>query len=191
MKTIKEINFYLYGFKGNIINITVFFGLIFSLLMMIYIFFQPLKIEQQDFEEVPLFELRGFIMYELNPQGLKTVLLGESSKRFSDRYTVESINYTDNAKSYIANMKADHGIYRDEDISLDGNVTYKRDDGLKFHSQEAKYNKKTTLLFTDKNYIIHWGENSARGTSLRYNNGTNKITSKNIEATYKLQASNK
>lgn len=184
---IKEISFCLYGFKGYIINITLFFGFIFTVLMMIYLFFQPLKVKQQEFVEVPLLEMVSFAMYELNTKGLKTILLGSSSKRFSDRYEVENINYTDNSKEFNVNMKADKGLYKGEKILLDGNVFYYREDGLTFESQEAKYNKKSTILSTDKEYVIYRDKNSIKGKSLTYNNKTNKIKSVKIEAVYQLQ----
>ncbi|MBN2815887.1 MAG: LPS export ABC transporter periplasmic protein LptC [Campylobacterales bacterium] len=172
-------------------NITLFFGFIFSVLLAIYVFFQPLEIKQQKFTEIPLFELSGFALYELDGQGLKTILLGDSSKRFSDRYTVDGINYTDNSKEYIANMKAKKGLYKGDDISLEGDVVYNREDGLIFESQEAQYNKKSTILSTDKAFIVYRGKESVKGSSFVYDNTQKKLSSKNIEAIYQLEESTK
>jgi len=157
---------------------------------MIYLVFQPLDLKKQEFVEVPLFEIKGFTMYELDTKGLKTILFGTDSKRYSDRYTVENVNYTDSSKLYIANMKADHGIYKDENIFLKDNVTYAREDGLTFESDMADYYKKSGIISTDMDFIIMQGENNAIGTSLEYNNITNKIKAKKIKAIYQLQESN-
>lgn len=151
--------------------------------------FKPLEIKQQEFVEVPLLEMKVFTMYELDTKGLKTILFGSSSKRFSDRYTVRNLNYTDSAKEYIANMKADTGLYKNENIDLNGNVVYLREDGLTFESDSANYNKKRSILSTKEDFIVHRGKNSAIGTSLHYNNKTNKMKATKIEAIYQLQES--
>ena len=140
---------------------------------------------------MPLFQLTGFAVYELDTKGLKTILLGDSSERYSDRYSVQGIDYTDNSELYIANMRSDYGLYKGSLIQLDGNVTYIREDGLTFMSQKALYDKKSTLLYTDEEYTIFKGEDRVRGDSLRYNNTKNTIDSKNIEVIYQLQEGKK
>lgn len=140
---------------------------------------------------MPLFQLTGFAVYELDTKGLKTILLGDSSERYSDRYSVQGIDYTDNSELYIANMRSDYGLYRGSVVELDGNVTYIREDGLTFMSQKALYDKKSTLLYTDEEYTIFKGEDRVRGDSLRYNNTKNTIDSKNIEVIYQLQEGKK
>jgi len=157
--------------------------------MMIYLFFQPIEMKKQEFVEVPLFNLKNFTMYELDKKGLKTILLGNNAKRFSDRYTVENINYTDSAKKYISNMKSNNGTYKDEIILLKGDVTYTREDGLTFQSEIAQYNKKSAILSTDTAFVLYKDKNSARGASLEYNNITNKIKATKIKAIYQLQES--
>jgi lipopolysaccharide assembly outer membrane protein LptD (OstA) len=158
---------------------------------MIYIFFKPLDIEQQISKETPLFEITAFAIHELDTRGLKSVLTGSGSKKFKERYTVEDINYTDNSKKYLANMRADSGVYKNDETILNGNVNYTREDGLVFKGQEAKYNKKLALLSTDEEYRIYKGENSVVGKTLLYNSNTNKIKSSNIKAIYQLQESKK
>jgi len=140
---------------------------------------------------VPLFQLTGFEVYELDTKGLKTILLGDSSERYSDRYSVQGIDYTDNSELYIANMRSDYGLYRGSVVELDGNVTYIREDGLTFKSQKALYDKNSTLLYTDEEYTLFKGEDRVRGDSLRYNNTKNIIDSKNIEVIYQLQEGKK
>ena len=140
---------------------------------------------------MPLFQLTGFAVYELDTKGLKTILLGDSSERYSDRYSVQGIDYTDNSELYIANMRSDYGLYRGSVVELDGNVTYIREDGLTFKSQKALYDKNSTLLYTDEEYTLFKGEDRVRGDSLRYNNTKNIIDSKNIEVIYQLQEGKK
>lgn len=153
---------------------------------MIFFLFKPLNIKEQNFTDIPLFELETFILYELNTQGLATLMIGTEGIRYANRYQIKDIDYTDNSKQYIANMKAKHGIYKDEIVHLNGDVVYSREDGLVFTTQEIEYNKKTSVAHTDKAYVAYKGENIVRGESLDYNNLLNRSNSTNVVANYKI-----
>ncbi len=174
---------------GYSVNINLFFIGIWILLLVIFIGFKPLDIKQQDFVDVPLFKLTAFTLHELDEDGLVTLMKGIKATRYSDRYEVANIDYTDSSKKYIANMRADSGLYVDKDeiINLKGNVFYNREDGLVFETDEATYNKKTSIAKTDKNYILYRGLDRVIGTSLKYDNGLNRVKSKNVIVKYQLE----
>ena len=148
-----------------------------------------MHIKQQKFVDVPLFELKDFTLYELNGMGLQTIMLGTSATRYANRYTVQNMDYTDNSKEYIANMKADHGLYKNDFVTLTGNVEYIREDGLTFKSQKATYNKKTTDVVSDVDYIAYLNDSVVEGSYIKYNNEKNRIFSKNVRAKIQLQES--
>ncbi|MCK9491750.1 MAG: LPS export ABC transporter periplasmic protein LptC [Sulfurimonas sp.] len=170
-------------------NINAFFILIFIGLIMIYVGFKPLNIAKQDFKDVPLFELESFVLHELNQEKLITIMKGSKAKRFADKYRVIDIDYTDNSKELLANIRSDIGLYRDKKdiINLVGNVIYNREDGLVFESQEAIYNKKEAIAETQKDYIMYREKNEIIGTSLVYNNTNGKVKSKNVIAIYQIK----
>ncbi len=172
-------------------NINIFFLIITSFLFIILFTFKPLDIKQQDFVDVPLFNISYFTMYELDNYGLVTQMNGTNGIRYEDRYTVKDIDYTDNSKEYIANMKADNGIYKGDVVNLDGNVVYFREDGLTFETQHAVYNKKTSISRADGDYVLYQGDNIAVGKKLTYNNLSEKITSKHVTMKYQLKERNK
>jgi LPS export ABC transporter protein LptC len=187
MKMTKEKHFYLYGFKEFIININTFLAFIFFGLTAIFFMFKPLEIEQQKHGDIPLLSLKDFVMYELNTQGLETYMLGTEAIRFKDRYEVIDIDYTDNAKEYIAHIKANFGRYKTSIVDLNGDVRYTREDGIVFESQHVVYNKLTTIAISDNDYVIHKGNNRIIGSYLKQNNLKNTIYSQNIRAIYQLQ----
>jgi LPS export ABC transporter protein LptC len=154
---------------------------------MIYFFFKPLKIKEQEFIDVPLFELSSFTLYELNRERLETIMHGTKTVRYSNRYTVKDVNYTDNSKEYIANMRANDATYQDDIIKLNGNVVYKREDGLSFETKKVVYNKKTNIAYTDDNYISYFEGNTIKGSSLEYNNLTKQTDSTYVNVTYNLK----
>ena len=155
--------------------------------MLIFIGFKPLDVKQQNFVDVPLFELQSFVVYEINQLGLDTMMLGSNAIRYSDRYTVKNIDYTDNSTNYIANMKANNGIYKNNIVVLNGDVVYTREDGLTFQTQKAIYNKKTSIAKTDTPYVLYQGQNRVRGLSLIYNSKLNTIQSNQVVSKYQLK----
>ena len=154
--------------------------------MMIYVFFKPLNIKQQTFKDIPVFEISSFTLYEIDNSSLATFMKGDNAIKYSDRYLISNINYTDNSEKYLANMSANQAIYKDDLISLDGDVMYDREDGLAFKSQMLTYNKKTNITKTDKSFKLYQAQNSITGTSLRYNNVLNNAQANNVIVKYQL-----
>lgn len=154
--------------------------------MMIFLFFKPLEIKKQEFVDVPLLNIDKFTMYEFNREGLQTVMKGEETLRYSDRYTVSDINFTDYSEDFKANMSAKEGLYKGNTVNLEGNVTYHREDGLAFKSKTLLYNTKTAIAVTNDKYIANFGVSTMQGETLNYNSKLNKIKSKNVSINYKL-----
>ncbi len=173
--------------KGYSININLFFLFIVGGLMMIFFLFKPMDIKEQNFDDIPLFEMSAFTLLEFNPSGLATLMVGESATRYNDRYKVKKINYTDNTQEFRANMKANEGLYRDEIVDLNGDVAYVREDGLIFKSESASYDKKTATASTLDAYVSEQGANKVIGTALKYNNLLKRVESKNIVVNYQLK----
>ena len=146
-----------------------------------------MQFKEQKFTDVPLFELTSFTTYEIDKIGLITLMLGDNAIRYEDRYVVKNINYTDNSKKYIANMKSNNGIYKEDVVTLRGDVIYSREDGLTFETDQAVYDKKTSVATTDDVYVAVQNFNTINGSSLEYNNDLKKIESKNVIVKYQLK----
>ncbi len=181
----------LFGTKEQVINISLFFGLIFAVLMMIYIFFKPMEFKKYKLQETPLIEIQDFTLYELDKRGITSLFGGSNSKRYEDRDIVENIDYTDSSADLKANISAKKGIHMGETIELHENVIYSREDGVRFESESAHYDKKSAIFFTDKNFIIYKGKNSTTGNFLLYKSKEKITNAKKIQAVYQLQESNK
>ncbi|MDD5156950.1 LPS export ABC transporter periplasmic protein LptC [Sulfurimonas sp.] len=172
-------------------NINIFFVLVASILLAIFAMFKPIYIKQREFVDVPVFDISNFLMYELNVNGLKTFIKGDKATKYADRDTVENIDYTDNSKKYMINIKAKNGIYKDKVVYLDGDVVFFREDGLTFETQKAVYDKITTIARADGDYLIHRAKNSVVGRELKYNNQLNSVSAKDISAIFQLKESKK
>jgi len=159
-------------------------------LILIFTMFHPRDIKEQKFEDVPLFELNSFVIYDVDKTGLETMMLGNSAFRYSDKYIVKNINFTDNTQEFIVNMKAKNGIYKDDTVVFNGDVVCSREDGLTFETKEATYNHKTDITEITDDFIAYMGSNTIVGSSASYDNKLNIITSKNIISNYKLRGKN-
>jgi hypothetical protein len=146
-----------------------------------------LDVKKQDFVDIPLFELTSFVIYEINKVGLEDMIIGSSAIRYSDRYAFENIDYTDNSKELIANMKANNGIYENDILSLQGDVTYSREDGFTLETTQAVYDKKTSVATISANYVAHKDDNEVRGSSAEYDNSLKKSKSKNVTVKYQIR----
>jgi len=172
-------------------NINLFFLFISSILLMILFLFEPMDIKKQEHKDVPMFNIASFTIYELDTKGLNTFISGSKATRYTDRYTIKDMDYTDNSQTYLANMKSNYGVFKDDIVDLIGDVVYFREDGLTFETKKATYNKKTTIAKSKSNFVLYQNKNKVTGTNLVYNNTSNLVSAKNIKIKYQLQEGKK
>lgn len=168
-------------------NINIFFVFIIIGLAMIFFLFKPIDITQQKVSNMPLLEIENFKITELDKKGLLSVSEGFKGIKYIDRYTVENLNYTDNTKKYLSNIRANNGTYKGNLIELSGDVVYSREDGFSLQTQNANFNEKTKVVNSTSKYISHFNGNEARGSSIQYDTTRGIVKSKNIVAKYKIK----
>ena len=168
-------------------NINLFFLIVAAGLSAILFGFKPITVKQQEFIDVPVFNVLAFTMYELNHEGLVTLMSGTQGTKYSNRYVVDHADYTDNSKNYVANIKAKNGIYQNDIATMTGDVVYFREDGLTFESEEVIYNKKTSITRSDGDYVLYRNKNKVTGNFLVYNNNKDLIDSKKVTVKYQIK----
>ncbi len=172
-------------------NINLFFIFVFTVLAMIYTFFNPMKLEEFDKKELAQLELVNFSVYDLDKNGLRSVFHGQKGYKYEDRYEVSDINYTDNTKEYIAYLHSSFGRYKDNIVDLKGNAVYKRADGLTFKTEIASYNQKTGVFQAPNAYTFYRNDDKITGTKLVFDSKEHHMLSKQISATYQIQNNGK
>lgn len=172
-------------------NLNIFLSIVIIALSMIYFLFEPMNIKKIDSKDIPQFSLGRFTLKELDKTGLVSMMHGDKAIRYSDRYEVYNIDFTDNSKKYLSNMKAKKGLYKRDVVYLNGDVELKRDDGLSFFSQKAKYDKKRDIVSTDTNYTAFMDKNRINGSSVILDNKKDTMKSKKIYIVYDLEEKKK
>ena len=168
-------------------NINIFFTAIIALLLMILFLFKPIDMKKNNHGEIALLTLKNFKISELSKEKLSSVIIGETGTRYSDRYIIDNLNYTDNEGEFLVNLKSKIGNYKNNILDLKGDVEYIRADGLSFYSQRAIYNEKTKVVNTPVKYTSNMNGNRAKGSSIVYNSVTKVTKSKNITINYKIK----
>ncbi len=170
------------------ISANYFFITVAILLAAILYFFKPLKIEERIEKEVAQLELRNFTLYELGVDGLKDIMIGRHGFRFEDRIEIKDIDYTDSTRSLQNNIQADFGRYNNKDIiTLEGNVRYYREDGLKFRSNRAIIHQKDETIDAAGPFTLHKNGESAIGTDLFYDGKNGLSRAKNVTGIFELK----
>lgn len=151
-----------------------------------FIYFKPAEHDQLEANEIPIFELDHFNIYEISPAGINHFFEGDHGKRFSDRYEVTQAKFSNNKKALFESIRADNASYKDEIVSLNGNVHYVRDDGLQFNSDEGVYDQNRSIITTDGVFTITKNANSVHGTHLYYDLNLDTVSADHIRGSYQL-----
>ena len=171
------------------LNANYFFIAIASILLAILLLFKPVEIKpmNNDGKEIAELELRNFTLYELDVEGLKDVMIGRKGYRFKDRIEVEDIDYTDSTRSLQNNVQADFGVYTGEKlITLEGNVRYYREDGMKFRSDKAIINQDEETITTIGPFKMDKFADNVVGDDLFYDTKKGLSTAKDVTGVFTL-----
>lgn len=169
------------------LNINLFLAIISAILFSIFIFIKPFEVLKSEKKEVPILELNDFIIFELDTEGLNTKLLGSHAFKFTNRYEIDNVDYTDAKNELSDNLTAKHGRYQDDIIDLEGDVHYKRIDGVRFDSQEAQYKNKLGIVSTQKDFILYQNESWFSGTKLLFDTKKESYSALSVEGLYYLE----
>jgi len=166
--------------------ISIFFTLILALLLGMFSYFKPTESAKGVAENVPLFELDHFVIYEITPHKISHSFSGDHGAKFQDYYDATNAKLTNNKRELLESIQADHAIYQGDVINLKGNVHYVREDGLEFRSHEGIYDQKNSFAKTKGAFTITKDQHSVRGTQLYYDLAHDTVDANQITGIYQL-----
>ena len=158
--------------------------------MSIFIFLEPQSYAQNADENVPRLEIEDFTLYEINTQGVQSVVSGTLGRQYISHYEVENSHYIQNKNHLGEHLYADKGVFEKDTAYLNDNVRYFREDGLSFESDHAVYDTKKEFLYVPENFILTQNENIIYGKELHYYSQTGDIKAQTIDANYYIQEKN-
>lgn len=149
-------------------------------------YFNPTDSIQTKTVEVPQFELDKFVIYEISPSRIDHFFEGEHGKRFLDRYEATDAKFTNNERVLLESIQANSAHYKDDIITLTGDVRYVRADGLRFRSNEGVYNQKKSFVKTNGAFTITENQNTVHGTRLHYDLNNDTVLADQVRGSYQL-----
>lgn len=167
-------------------SINLFFVLVLGLLMGMYGYFSPMAQGEKNNTEVPKIHLFSFSLYEISHRGVDHILEGKEGKKFDDRYEITQANFSDNTKTQFQTIRSDTALYRDDVLVVEGNVHYRRADGLEFRSQEGKYDAKQSRISTEGSFVITQNANRVDGRRLNYDTERKTVSANTVQGIYQL-----
>ena len=169
------------------ISANYFFITVAFLLAAILYFFKPMEMEERIEKEVAQLELHNFTLYEIGVDGLKDIMIGRNGLRFEDRIEIKDIDYTDSTRSLQNNIQADFGRYNNRDIiTLEGNVRYYREDGLKFSTNRAIIDQNRETITTFGPFTLEKLSEKAVGMDLFYDNKNGRSNATDVTGLFDL-----
>lgn len=168
-------------------KITHFFVLLFVFSLSLLILLKPQEYQKAGNGKIPQMEIEDFTLYELNKEGVKSVVSGTLGRQYKTYYEVENAHYVENKNRLGEHLYADKGKFEKNIAYLNDNVRYFREDGLSFESDHAIYDTNKELLYVPKRFILTQNENIIYGNELHYNAKNGKITAQQIDANYYLE----
>lgn len=156
--------------------------LLFSLSL--FVFLEPEKIDKVSGEVIAQLEIEDFTLYEIDENGVTSVVSGSDAKQYVSHYEVENAHYIENKNKLGEHLYADHARFEKDIAYLNDNVRYFREDGLSFESDKAIYNTKKEVLYVPDSFVLTQNENVVYGKELHYNSKTGKIKAEEIDANY-------
>jgi len=157
----------------------------------LFVFLRPEAVVKSDDKEIAQLELEDFMVYEMDKNGVTSVVSGSSGKQFTKYYEVENAHYIENKNQLGEHLYADKARFENDIAYLDDNVRYFREDGLSFESDKAIYNTKKEHLFVPDKFVLTQNENVIYGKKLNYHSKTGKIKAQKIDANYYIEEETK
>lgn len=167
-------------------SINLFFVLLLGAMLSMFAYFKPSSSHDPKNGEVPRIELESFVIYEVEPQGVKRFFEGKEGKVFDERYEIASAKFSNNTKKLLESIQGDHVLYQGDFITLNGNVRYQREDGLQFRSEEGTFDQNRSLIRTEGDFVITQNRNRIEGTKLYYNIEDDTVSADAIRGSYQL-----
>ena len=116
---------------------------------------------------------------EVDTNKTQGVAFGTYGVRNAGVLTVYHLRYhTDNLKLLTSNR----GIYKQNKMYLDGNISVHQKKGFDYSAEHAVYNKKTEILNITSPFTAVMNQNIMHGKSLRYNMQTKEGFATQVDA---------
>jgi len=123
---------------------------------------------------------KSFELFELHKDiPAKRVSALEATK-YKDYLDLKEINITDEKGNNVVSRRA---VYEDNVVFMKDEVSFKRQDGLQFSTENLTYELKKEYIKTLSAFNLKFNGHNIKGTNLDYKIGDREISADNVRAT--------
>jgi len=122
---------------------------------------------------------RDFSLVEINEKGIENELRATEAIKYKNSLEARDINITHKKIYHVLAKKA---VYKKNIVSIENNITLKKDNEMEFQTDTLTYKMKEKIAYTDDGFIMDINGSKIRGTHLKYDLNRGEISADNINA---------
>ncbi len=123
---------------------------------------------------------RDFSLVEINQNGIENELKATEAIKYKNSLEARDINITHEKVYHILAQRA---IYKKNLLSIEKNITLKKDNEMKFQTDNLEYHIKEKIAYIKDSFIIDINGSKILGSHLRYDLNKGEISADGINAT--------
>jgi LPS export ABC transporter protein LptC len=123
---------------------------------------------------------RDFSLVEINQNGIENELKATEAIKYKNSLEARDINITHEKVYHILAQRA---IYKKNLLSIEKNITLKKDNEMKFQTDNLEYHIKEKIAYIKDTFIIDINGSKILGSHLRYDLNKGEISADGINAT--------
>ena len=125
--------------------------------------------------------------YEIDIQGVNSVINAKRAMRFDDRDEFYEIDGVLRNRGLINTLRANKAISKGEEILLDGDVYYARSDDFTLKSERLFYHRGEKKLSSDTFFVATYGPHESKGEGFVYGIESEILEAWKIDANIKME----
>ena len=122
---------------------------------------------------------RDFYLVEINQDGIKNALRATEAIKYKNSFQAKDINITHNRIYHLFAQKA---IYKKNIVSIENNITLKKDNAMEFQTDNLTYKMKEEIAYIDDGFLMDINGSKIKGTHLKYDLNIGEISADGINA---------
>ena len=122
---------------------------------------------------------RDFSLVEINQNGIENELKATEAIKYKNSLEARDINIT---HEKVYQVLAQRAIYKKNLLSIEKNITLKKDNEMKFQTDNLEYHIKEKIAYIKDSFIIDINGSKILGSHLRYDLNKGEISADGINA---------
>jgi lipopolysaccharide assembly outer membrane protein LptD (OstA) len=143
----------------------------------------PQSRERERIATMAQIEFENYRFSDIGVNGVANMMIATSGRHFDDREEFSNPVLMRQSGTYIDSISANSGIYQNDILTLNGNISYYDSLGRMLRTEQAIYSKNEALLKGGGGFELESAEGRMRGSNFEVDMQSRVIKAKDIEAT--------